>query len=141
MSEKVRSRGWCFTMNNYNDDDIKIFSELKDCKFTFQEEVGEQGTPHLQGLLVFKNAKTFQKVKKIHPKAHWEVCRNIRASQLYCSKDETRAGHIYTNMEPPTLRRQVCHKDLTERLREHIEKFKELDEEDIQNLAEVELPN
>lgn len=135
--DKTRSRNWVFTLNNYTPDDIKIFSSIKDCKFTFQEEIGEQGTPHLQGLLVFKNAKTFAKMKKIHIKAHWEVCKNVRASQLYCSKNDTRSGEIFTNMDPPELRRQVCHQSKEERLREHIMKHKELDEEDQELLKQV----
>ena len=55
--DKHRARSWCFTLNNYTPDDIKIFSSIKDCKFTFQEEVGEVGTPHLQRIISFQKCK------------------------------------------------------------------------------------
>lgn len=136
----TRSRNWCFTLNNYEDEDIKFFQEIPKAKFTFQEETGKNGTPHLQGLLIFKDAKTFERVKKLHPKCHWEVCRNIKASQLYCSKEESKTGKTYSNMEaprdPPKLQRQtnMTKEEIYKYLRE---KLMKQDEEDAQRLDEL----
>lgn len=79
---------WCFTLNNYTDseyNDIKFHSSIKNC--VIGKEVGESGTPHLQGYICFD--------KKIRPKSlgltdriHWEKCRNINASIEYCQKDD-----------------------------------------------------
>lgn len=94
-----RSRNWCFTLNNYEEKDIKKFCECKSYKeYVFQEETGENGTKHLQGLLIFVNPVSFKTVKNINERAHWEVCKNKLASINYCSKDKTRTGNIYTNI-------------------------------------------
>jgi hypothetical protein len=59
---------------------------------TFQEEKGESGTPHLQVVGSFKNARTFKCMKKKFPKAHIEKCNNLEKSIKYCSKLDTRDG-------------------------------------------------
>ena len=75
-----RSRAWCFTLNNYSSDDIALLlGKVEDGFFryvTFGEEVGENGTPHLQGFAYFADAKSMSAIiKKLrglsHP-AHWE---------------------------------------------------------------------
>ena len=90
------SKHWCFTFNNYTQDDIKQFQKISSNssnKYVFQEEIGEEGTRHLQGYIEFK--------EKLRPKnlfdnkIHWEKCRNIKKSILYCSKEDTRNGEIY----------------------------------------------
>lgn len=130
----TRSRNWCFTLNNYDDEDLKLFQEIPKSKFTFQQETGENGTPHLQGLLMFDNARTLKSMKKIHPRAHWEVCRNIKASQLYCSKKETRTGETFSNMDPPTLKRQPMTRE--EMRNEAIKKMMEIDEPEMDEILE-----
>lgn len=84
-------------MNNYGEEDIEKISSNSSIKsYIFQEEVGENGTPHLQGYVEFN--------KKIRPKSlfnekiHWEKCRNIEASIEYCQKSETRSGKVFTNI-------------------------------------------
>jgi len=94
-----RSRNWCFTLNNYTSDDIDTVTQVENAKYIFQEETGENGTPHLQGLLCFENAHTLASVKKILPRAHFEVCKNKHASINYCKKGETRTGEVYSNMD------------------------------------------
>ncbi len=95
-----RNRNWCFTLNNYTKSDIaQLHKEKHDLslkKFCFQEEKGENGIPHLQGVIAYSNAKSFSSMKKLLPKAHWEKCRNLKAALAYCSKDETRFGETFT---------------------------------------------
>ena len=97
------ARHWCFTLNNHNNEDIKLISSnsSKIKRFVFQEEIGENGTPHLQGYLELKGKKKrFNYVKSIlGPRAHIEVVNNINAQIAYCCKDETRSGDVYTNIE------------------------------------------
>lgn len=94
-----RSRNWVFTINNYTEEDIKGFEEVK-FEYVFQEEKGEQGTPHLQGCIFTPNALTLSGVKKIHNKAHWEIAKGNKIQCIkYCTKSETRNGEIYSNID------------------------------------------
>lgn len=49
------AKNWVFTLNNYLIDDVdrikELVSEKKANYVVFQEEQGEEGTPHLQGRL------------------------------------------------------------------------------------------
>lgn len=96
---------WCFTLNNYNEDDIIILQSLFDieCKwYLFQEEIGENGTIHLQGTLNLVTRLRLTSLKQWHKKIHWEPTKCIKPSILYCSKKETRNGRIfYKNINIP----------------------------------------
>lgn len=94
----VRSRMWFLTHNNYTQEDIDTLTQVEG-DFIFQEEVGENGTPHLQGFIKFKNARTFLSMKKINGKTHWEKAKNPEACKNYCQKLKTRVGKIHTNRE------------------------------------------
>lgn len=97
---RARSRLWAFTLNNYSISDIvSIETNNNLYDYIFQEEKGLEGTPHLQGMLCYKNAVTFNTVKKKIPKAHIEVGKNKMALIKYSSKNDTRVGKIYTNVE------------------------------------------
>ncbi len=97
-----RYRMMCFTLNNYTKDDItsltSYFKGLKDTLFVFQEETGDNGTPHLQGCFKSKHQIKFSVLKGINEKIHWEKCRSWNHSVDYCSKNDTRTGQIFTNM-------------------------------------------
>lgn len=97
-SKSARSRNWFFTLNNYTALEIKEICKI-DCKYVFQEEKGEKGTPHLQGCLMFENAKSFRVIKKLLKRAHIERVKNKLASIRYCAKVETRVGNVYTNLD------------------------------------------
>lgn len=82
---------WCFTYNNYDETSIKdLLDKLSSSKYVFQEEIGEQGTPHLQGYVAFNKkvrAKQYVGIDKIH----WEKKKGtIKDCIRYCSKSETR---------------------------------------------------
>lgn len=83
-----RSRNYCFTLNNYSDDHVNEIASW-DCKYVvFGKEEGKEGTPHLQGYVEFKNAKTLKSLKKLNKAIHWEA-RKGTAKQAadYCKKD------------------------------------------------------
>ena len=82
------SKSWCYTVNNYTDKDIEFFSGLECRKHVCGKEVGEKGTPHLQGYITFKNATRLTALKKLHGSAHWEMARSQEAAYNYCLKGE-----------------------------------------------------
>lgn len=84
----MRSRKYCFTINNYNDDDESFLRDL-DCKYLiYGKEIGESGTPHLQGFVYFKNARRFKAVAKLHKHWHIEITVGTIDQNIdYCSKD------------------------------------------------------
>jgi len=89
-----RSRNWCFTINNYTDEDRDRILANRDefVWLIYQPEIGANGTPHLQGAVVFANPRAMGGVKRLlSPRAHLEVMRGTPAeSAAYCSKDDTR---------------------------------------------------
>lgn len=85
-----RSRGYCFTINNWTDADVAEVNALKDCSeyWVYGEESGEQGTPHLQGFVRFKSATSFNRVKQLLPRAHIEAQKGTcLEAAAYCKKD------------------------------------------------------
>jgi len=101
-----KSRNYCFTWNNYSQDDI-TYIKSQPWQYVFQEETGQSGTPHLQGLVIYPNPVVFDSVKKALPKCHLEVCKNKLASIKYCSKDDTRSGQLYTNLTSKPKERAI----------------------------------
>ena len=96
-TKSSRSRCWCFTWNNYKEEDtVYLAQELSDCvKFVFQEETGEQGTKHLQGYCEFANARSFDSMRKVLKGNHVEKVRNKQKAMAYCMKRETRTGRMW----------------------------------------------
>lgn len=86
-----RSRHYCFTLNNYTQDDLKhLPTIINKCNYlVYGREVGESGTPHLQGYIEFENAKAINPVKKlISMRAHLESRRGTaKQASDYCKKD------------------------------------------------------
>lgn len=82
---------WCFTYNNYsNDDYLKLINNLEPIvlAYVIGKEVGENGTPHLQGYCKFKKRFRLTALKKINEKIHWEKCKGSEEQNItYCTKD------------------------------------------------------
>lgn len=87
---------WCFTLNNYSSEeesDLKAICSNSSKYYIWGYEIGDEGTPHLQGYIEFK--------KKCRPKSvipndriHWEKCKGNKESNFnYCSK----GGHYFIN--------------------------------------------
>lgn len=86
-------KNWCFTLNNYSDDDIERLNGLVDTDkrvsyIIYGKEIAESGTPHLQGFITCDKKSRLQLVKTvIGANPHLEISRNVNASIQYCKKD------------------------------------------------------
>jgi hypothetical protein len=103
-------KSYTFTLNNYSDEEYEsLVGDLND-EVTYAvvgKEVGESGTPHLQGYVLFRRSYHFNTIKnRFFPRAHIEVAAgSVDANFRYCSKDGdfieigTRPSHKRTRDE------------------------------------------
>lgn len=84
-----RSLGFCFTCNNYTEEEYGSLLEINCQYIVIGKEIGESGTPHLQGFVQFpKPGKTLSAVRKLNARAHWEMTKgSIDQNYDYCTKD------------------------------------------------------
>jgi hypothetical protein len=93
-----RSRNFCFTLNNFSEEEEKLVKDLPARYLIFGREVGENGTPHLQGFVVFKHARSLQAVKNLVERWHIEVAHgSVEQNVVYCSK----GGVVFESGEKP----------------------------------------
>ncbi len=85
----VKGRAWCFTLNNWTPEELNsMLMCLADGEYVIGEEVGENGTLHLQGVVRWKNPRHLESVKKIlGDRCQVEKCKNWNSSKNYSSKD------------------------------------------------------
>lgn len=84
-----RSRGFCFTINNYTDATIDQLAGIDARYLCYGKEVAPTtGTPHLQGYLYFANPRGFAAVRALLPAgAHLEISNGSGPqNRTYCSK-------------------------------------------------------
>lgn len=85
----TQTRNFCFTINNHTDDDIALFKDWNQISYAvYGREVGESGTPHIQGYIELKSPKKFTTLKKFFPRAHLEARKGTaQEASDYCMKD------------------------------------------------------
>lgn len=84
-----QSRRFCFTTNNFRPDDCLIPTNDNISYYIYQLEVGESGTPHLQGYVEIKKKKTIAGVKKIpfFKRSRIAIALGTREESVeYCTK-------------------------------------------------------
>jgi len=84
-------KAYCFTLNNYTEDEYANVCRVCENESRYAiigREVGEQGTPHLQGYVMFTRAYRFATIKdRFLPRCHIEVAAGSTDRNYdYCSK-------------------------------------------------------
>ena len=90
MEKNFRAKNWCFTLNNYTEEEEKAIKQIE-CKWMIfgHEHTEGEGTPHLQGAIVFGNARYFKAIKALIPRAHLEKMQgSCEQSKEYCTKED-----------------------------------------------------
>lgn len=93
---RVRSKRWCFTLNNPTEEernylstliqDLTSLSTMKLTYLLYGREV--KSTPHLQGYLEVSSKTSLSTMKKFLVRAHWEKAKGTpKQASEYCKKD------------------------------------------------------
>jgi len=97
-----QSKYWCYTLNNYTEEQYEAFKLVPAQYHVFGREVGACGTPHLQGYIEFEKAIRMNGVKNAlgTERVHLEL-RKAKAHEAaaYCKKD----GEFHEYGTPPTV--------------------------------------
>ena len=81
-------RNVVFTLNNYSPEEVDSLKKLNYNYIIFGFEVGDSGTPHLQGYVEFKNSTSLSSLKKMIKRAHLERRQGSPTQAAdYCKKD------------------------------------------------------
>lgn len=92
MAERTRS--WIITLNNPTEDETRLVTAALTgrgvARASVGHEVGESGTPHLQGLVQLQNGRTLTAMKRWLGSKRWnlQVARSLQDAWDYCRKGE-----------------------------------------------------
>ena len=87
-----------FTYNNYKDEEIDVIvSILKNFAYKgkIQSEIGDNGTPHLQGMIWCSKPHRDTEFK-LPKRIHWEKLKDESNKRDYCAKEDTHDGKFRT---------------------------------------------
>jgi hypothetical protein len=97
---------YCFTLNNYTEEELNELvktAESAGCLYIIGREIGEQGTPHLQGYLKLPIKKSWSAMMKLlnNKRIHLSACKGSqKQNAIYCSKDKRYVTNFYEEAEP-----------------------------------------
>ena len=99
-----RGKRWCFTINNYTEEDTTAMKENiteESVKYAIVgiETAANTNTPHLQGFVHFLERKSLAHMKRtFNAIAHYEIARGTdKENEKYCTKD----GNILLQVGQP----------------------------------------
>lgn len=102
-----RSRNWCFTVNNWTTEHVQKLLQLSQTArvrcIMYGKEVGESGTPHLQGFTVLTMKASLATMKRLGFPGHLEIMvGKVEHNVIYCSKD----GDVTVHGDVPKSQQQ-----------------------------------
>lgn len=108
-----RVRAWCFTLNNPQTVEVdyltSTYARENTTYLVFEDEKGEEGTPHIQGYVHFKNPTGLAGCKKWLKRGHFEQAKGSpQQNKTYCTKDKTNV-HEYGEMPKQGKRNDIAH--------------------------------
>lgn len=84
----AQGKFWCFTLNNYSNEEYKDIENFNSNYLIIGKETGKEGTPHLQGYTEFKTNKRIKSLKELNPRIHWELRKGTsEEASNYCKKE------------------------------------------------------
>lgn len=100
-----QSKRWCYTLNNYTEDDIENIAKWNVKYSIYGKEIcPSTGTLHLQGFVIFNSAYRFSAVKKLLSTAHWESTKgSSKQASDYCQKTDS-CPTVFGNFPTPGKR-------------------------------------
>lgn len=82
---------WCFTLNNYTQkeyDELNSALSVKTTRYVMGKEVGDSGTPHLQGYYETSSRTRPTCLKLSHKRTHFEIAKGSDVQNyVYCTKE------------------------------------------------------
>ncbi|AXQ66223.1 MAG: putative viral replication protein [Cressdnaviricota sp.] len=100
----MRSKYWCFTINNPTSSDDECLSILKEKSsyIVWTPEVGSSGTPHYQGYVEFSTRRTFKSVKADMPRAYLAKRKGSAVqAAAYCKKTNSEQTNEFGEISQP----------------------------------------
>jgi len=128
MSSHKQARRWCFTWNNYEEEDILVLQESYPKRFSYccfgKEVAPTTNMQHLQGYVEFDRPVSMKQVKEaLDPgsgkasKVHIDKCIGSQEQNIkYCSKD----GDFYEVGIPKKQKNKLCKESPYESIMEAI---------------------
>jgi len=86
-----QSKAWCFTINNYTPEDECVVRSLADFAsyVVCGKEVGESGTPHLQGYAYMKKLASLTAMRRVIQRGHLVISKGTDFDNYgYCAKED-----------------------------------------------------
>jgi len=81
-----KSRNWCFTLNNPEEGEFIMPSNLK--LLIANREIGNSGTPHFQGYVEFNTSVALSHLRNWNGRGHYEIRKGDQSQAIrYCLKD------------------------------------------------------
>ena len=115
-------KDWVFTLNNptiEEENALAAFLSGTSVRYGIvQREVGDLGTPHLQGYFELRRARAFSTVRAMLPRFHVEPRRGTRdQARDYCRKSATAVQELFKSsaISKPEVKDQetICEKSQT----------------------------
>lgn len=86
----MKARKYFITLNNYSTGELDLLNDI--CKggeygITCEEVGSEKGTPHIHGYVRYTNPRSWDKIKKLLPRANIQKAKGCDHDQVYLKKD------------------------------------------------------